>query len=191
MNDLIQQFLETDARISEQLAPRKDARWFHRLMLLISHSADSWYWLLGVAALWLRGGREIKQYAILWGIGLVILAAVVLAMKFLVRRPRPEGQLGQIYRVTDPHSFPSGHAARAMAIAIIALGSVPPDAFVVILIWAILVGYSRVALKLHYFSDVLAGWVIGIGAGAMAKILLPKLVEWFPRLFHLLTTPLF
>ena len=52
-----------------------------------------------------------------WRSGILILAALVLAIKFLVRRQRPEGEWGAIYRNTDPHSFPSGHAARAVLLA--------------------------------------------------------------------------
>ena len=57
--------------------------------------------------------------------GILGLAGVVLAIKFLVRRERPQGEWGGIYRNTDPHSFPSGHAARAFLIAVVAsaLGS--------------------------------------------------------------------
>jgi undecaprenyl-diphosphatase len=57
--------------------------------------------------------------------GIGVLAAMVLGIKFLVRRKRPEGEWGQIYRNTDPHSFPSGHAARAFLIAVIASALAP------------------------------------------------------------------
>ena len=54
-----------------------------------------------------------------------LLAVMVLLIKFRIRRQRPVGEWGRIYRNTDPHSFPSGHAARAFLIATIAAGKSP------------------------------------------------------------------
>jgi membrane-associated phospholipid phosphatase len=61
----------------------------------------------------------------LFAVGLVIMAAAVILLKFSIRRPRPEGEWGQIYRITDPHSFPSGHAARSATLAVMAIAWVP------------------------------------------------------------------
>jgi len=65
---------------------------------------------------------------------------------------------------TDP-SFPSDHAAAAFSIAfaILALSRRAGLAFVVV---AALIAASRVALGLHYPSDVLAGAVVGWSAAA-------------------------
>ena len=110
----------------------------------------------------------------------------MLGIKFLLRRPRPEGDWGSIYRVTDPHSFPSGHAARAMTIAFLALQFQNPVWFFGLVLWAVLVGFSRVALRLHYFSDILVGWLIGALSGFVAlkflPVLLQKLFTVFPFL---------
>ena len=85
-----------------------------------------------------------------------------MAIKFTVRRSRPEGEWGSIYRSTDPHSFPSGHAARAAMLAVLALGLGPVWFAVVLLIWAPLVALARVAMGLHYLLDALAGVLIGV-----------------------------
>ena len=44
--------------------------------------------------------------------------------------------------------------------------------------WALGVGISRVALKLHYLSDVLVGWLIGVFCGAAAVSIYPLLEPW-------------
>ena len=106
-------------------------------------------------------------------IGIVITAVLVMTMKFTIRRQRPEGELGQIYRRTDPHSFPSGHAARAMMLGVMALGLGPSWFGLILIIWAPLVGLARVSMGVHYLSDILAGWIIG---GVMGIILLQFLV---------------
>jgi undecaprenyl-diphosphatase len=104
-------------------------------------------------------------------LSIIVLAAIVLAIKFSIRRRRPEGEWGTIYRSTDPHSFPSGHAARAMLIAVLGIGLGPVWLAVLLCVWMPLVALARVAMGLHYLSDVLAGLVLGaIAAGVVLLI---------------------
>jgi len=74
-----------------------------------------------------------------------------------------------------------------MTIAFMALQFENPFWFLLLFAWAILVGYSRVALRLHYFSDVLAGWLIGALSGILALRFLPVLIERLPEIFPFLT----
>ena len=97
-----------------------------------------------------------------------LLAVIVLAIKFTIRRRRPEGEWGAFYRSTDPHSFPSGHAARVVLIAVLALGLGPWWLALVLCIWAPLVALARVAMGVHYLSDVVAGALVGAVAGLIA-----------------------
>lgn len=170
-----------DLKLAEHANFVEDHPLLQKFLQLVSHSCDSWYWLIGIVLLWLVGSQQAKYYALNLAAGLGLLAVFVLGLKFLIKRPRPEGEWGQIYRITDPHSFPSGHAARAVAIAIMAslMGSLPGWAVALIWIWAILVGYSRVALRLHYLSDVIAGWLVGLIGG----FLTPFAIALFSRLF--------
>jgi undecaprenyl-diphosphatase len=73
-----------------------------------------------------------------------------------------------MYRATDPHSFPSGHAARVVLIAVLAIGLGPGWLAVLLCIWAPLVALARVAMGLHYLSDILAGAGLGLVAGLIA-----------------------
>lgn len=65
-------------------------------------------------------------------------------------------------------SFFSGHAAQSMAAAIGAATLCPPMS-PVILIMPLAVGYSRLYLGKHYPSDVLCGWLTGLGMGLLAR----------------------
>ena len=63
--------------------------------------------------------------------------------------------------MTDPHSFPSGHAARCILIMVLSFGFTPTWLAMIISIWAILVSVARVGLGVHYLSDVIAGMILG------------------------------
>jgi undecaprenyl-diphosphatase len=111
------------------------------------------------------------------------LAGVVLAIKFLVRRKRPEGEWGGIYRNTDPHSFPSGHAARAFLIAVVASALAPPWWLILLLwVWAPLVSLARVAMGVHYLSDVIAGAVVGAVIALIGLQIYSPMVNWLVSL---------
>jgi membrane-associated phospholipid phosphatase len=58
-------------------------------------------------------------------------------------------------------SFPSGHATTALAAAV-AIGTIWPRARVVMWIYAIGIGVSRVVVTSHYPSDVIASAVVGV-----------------------------
>ena len=181
------QIQKLDEEISARLVLQKEYGLTHKLVALIGHSGDSWYWLIGLTLVWFLTRGPVRTTAILWGLTLAVLAVGVLGIKFLLRRPRPQGEWGSIYRVTDPHSFPSGHAARAMTISFLALQFENPIWFILLLVWAILVGYSRLALRLHYFSDILVGWLVGALSGILALKYLPVIIQKLPDIFPFLT----
>lgn len=156
---------ELDARLSARLRVAEKPGKRRRLAIIFGHSGDSWFWLLGLLLLAWLGGNYWRQLALGLALGILLTAVLVLVIKFSVRRQRPEGEWGQVYRRADPHSFPSGHAARALMLAVVAFGVGPAWLGWLLVAWAPLVGLSRVATGLHYVSDVLAGWVLGLLMG--------------------------
>ncbi len=137
------------------------------LAVFFAHSGDSWFWLVGLAAVGLFGGSYWRWRALVLGASILVTAAVVLLVKFTIRRRRPEGEWGGFYRATDPHSFPSGHAARAILLAVLALGLGPAWFGLLLLVWAPLVSLARAAMGVHYLSDVVAGAVFGLLMGLL------------------------
>ncbi len=91
-------------------------------------------------------------------------------------------------RTTDP-SFPSDHAAAAFAIAfaVLAFSGWAGGTF---LAAATLIGVSRIALGVHYPSDVLAGALVGLGAATLVTTLGRPWVERLVVLVSRLTDPL-
>jgi len=175
----LKQLLKADARLSKSLRVPKENRWLSAILKFFAHSGDSWFWLAGLFFVWIFSENEWRQRAVFLGVGLAIMAAVVILLKFSIHRPRPEGEWGQIYRITDPHSFPSGHAARSTALAVMALAIGPPWFAITLILWAPWVGISRIALGVHYLSDVVVGWLVGGIMGLIALGLQPLLLRIF------------
>jgi membrane-associated phospholipid phosphatase len=174
--------LEIDARLSSQMRVAEKPGALRAISAFFAHSGDSWFWAIGLFSVWISGDSFWKKWAILEFAGICLLAALVLLIKFRVRRRRPEGEWGRIYRYTDPHSFPSGHAARAFLIATIATGLGPGWLAVALWIWAPLVGLARVAMGVHYVSDVIAGALFGILVAWLGLQLYAPIFAWIFRL---------
>jgi undecaprenyl-diphosphatase len=157
--------LQLDRRLTEALRIAEQPGSLRSLAAVLAHSGDSWFWGAGLAVVWLFGDFVWKWRATLLIFGILVTAVLVFLIKFTVRRRRPEGQWGNIYRATDPHSFPSGHAARAVMLAALAIGLGPAPFAILLALWAPLVSLARVAMGVHYISDVLAGALLGALVG--------------------------
>jgi undecaprenyl-diphosphatase len=162
-----------DAAWTERLSVAEKPGLLRTLAIVLAHSGDSWFWLLGLALVALVRPDDWRTWAVQTAAVIVAAAVLVLAVKFSVRRRRPEGNWGAIYRRTDPHSFPSGHAVRSMLLAVLCLGWGPAWLGWAALVWAPLVVLARVAMGVHFLSDVVAGAVFGIGLGILSLLLLP------------------
>lgn len=99
---------------------------------------------------------------------LLLTSALVVIVKRTVRRARPAGDF-QALTPPDRFSFPSGHTAASFALAIAMFGAAPLLAPVVVLV-AVLVGYARMYLGVHYPIDVLAGACIGVFTGSLIAL---------------------
>ena len=107
-------------------------------------------------------------------------------LKDLVARPRPGAGLVQVFVHETGFSFPSGHALGIVlfgGIVVLLIGRLAHHhqrllfGFVSLVIF--LVGYSRVYLGVHWLSDVLAGYVIGLIWIILAlQMRWPKLSRW-------------
>ena len=161
-------FLELDARLSARMRVAGRPGLLRTVAVVLAHSGDSWFWWPGLGLLWWLGNSFWRPWALAVLLSIIALAVVVLVIKFTIRRRRPEGDWGGLYRKTDPHSFPSGHAARVVLIAVLALGLGPGWLALVVCIWAPLVALARVAMGVHYLSDIVAGFVLGALAGIVA-----------------------
>jgi undecaprenyl-diphosphatase len=179
---LIKKLLILDAELSSRLRLSQSSRWW-KFIAFTAHSGDSWFWLLGLFCIWLIGNREWHQKSALMAAAVIGLALLVFAIKFTIRRQRPAGEWGAIYRNTDPHSFPSGHAARAGLLAVMAAGLGPIWFGGLIVAWSPLVSMARVGTGVHYLSDIIAGLLLGIVAGLVMLNIAPWIMLTFSIFF--------
>ncbi|MEK6327369.1 MAG: phosphatase PAP2 family protein [Actinomycetota bacterium] len=134
--------------------------------------------LAALAALLLAARRRWAEAATLVAAVAIIYIGVA-ELKDATARPRPSNPLTD----AEGSAFPSGHAAHAVIFPWLALtlavrlrpGMAGGTALLVIgIALAALVGLSRVYLRVHYMSDVNAGWALGVAAfaacGAVAMI---------------------
>jgi undecaprenyl-diphosphatase len=170
--------LELDARLSDQLRVAEKPGFLRNIAVFLAHSGDSWLWLPALIILWFFSNPAWKQWEVVEFFGILGLAGIVVAIKFLVRRERPQGEWGRIYRNTDPHSFPSGHAARAFLIPVIASAFGPIWLVALLWIWSPLVALARVAMGVHYLSDVVAGAVLGVIVALIGLQIYQPMINW-------------
>jgi undecaprenyl-diphosphatase len=105
---------------------------------------------------------------------------VVNLTKLVADRPRPYKVVaGAVLRQHAAHgnSFPSSHTAVAFALALALLPFLPRLLAVAAVVYASLVGWSRVYLGVHYPLDVLAGAGIGMAVGGLTLVVVARLTR--------------
>lgn len=169
--------VDFDEAIDERVDHIRGHRAIDRLMYGASELGDwSLIWHLVGAGQGLLPGRDpmsaVRVSAILGVESLLVNGA----LKSLFRRHRPvwEEDRPRPHRVRTPQtsSFPSGHASSAFTAAGILSQGDP--------LWplyygvAVVVASSRVYVKMHHASDVIAGAGLGVGLGALARRVWPR-----------------
>lgn len=156
-----------DARVSAFFVMVRDAstvQIFHWVTFLGAVSTVIVLAVVVSTILWLNHGR--RQIVALW-LAIVGSEGTTYIAKLIFHRPRPEAA---VY-LESSYSFPSGHATIAVAfygfLTYLLLGRVRSRVLrLLIVLFSILmilsIGFSRLYLGVHYASDVLAGYLVGI-----------------------------
>ena len=142
--------------------------------------------VVAAGLLWWRGKPLV--IAVAPAVSLVVAGGVASVTKAVVGRPRPP--IGfRLVPETEP-SFPSGHAtdsaacylALALIVAVFILRR--PIARVAVVaagaVMTALVGASRLELGVHWPTDVLAGWALGIAAAVAVVLITAGLTQVTP-----------
>lgn len=143
--------------------------------------------LLVMAAGWKMGRRNWRQAGLAIALATVLAGLAAISVRAVCGRARPSNRIeqgwfgpyhdGKWSAFRHPYSsFPSGHTATAAAFGM-AVTCVARRWGWVSLLWMAGVGWARICLEPHHFSDVLAGAFFGLATALLV-------LRWFhwPRL---------
>ena len=147
----------------------------HKYMRFVSRSGDwGMVWLFVCIVLgFIPAYRRVVELCLIALLFTTVLGEGIL--KRIFKRPRPFVTHGPVkMNVPMPRgfSFPSGHTASSVACARILAMTNPWIAWGVFF-YAGMMGFSRVYLKIHYVTDVVAGGIIGLACA--------EAVRWYFR----------
>jgi membrane-associated phospholipid phosphatase len=183
-------FLEFDSRVFVELLDAHTP--FLDVFFKIVTNLGS-VWIVGLIFLILviLNFKNIRRnWKLLFYIALncLIIEAVIFALKYSINRGRPPSGMVGLAEETDP-SFPSGHTLLAtvfysLVFAFLTLKYIRFRKLNLIICCVIilLVGYSRLYLGVHWFTDVIFSWIIGFSYFALNMAFFDRL----DRKFHIL-----
>jgi membrane-associated phospholipid phosphatase len=140
--------------------PPGQVDWWERVSRVLHPDVERIAWAIAAVALYLahRARRALFVVIVMFG-----EAALDTVTKLAVGRDRP--MFDHPVASAAGKSFPSGHALGAVVAFGLLLVLVPRRftvaAGVVGCVAVLLVSYSRLALGVHYLSDVVGGWLLG------------------------------
>ena len=131
---------------------------------------------LTVLFLYLRG---LRQEGMLLLVLALLSAGINSALKELIARPRPSGDLVHVFQSHEGYSFPSGHVMSYMVflgvLAFIATARMKPGLYRLVVQGSLAlgmagVGVSRIYLGAHWLGDVVAAYAVGAALVAAAVV---------------------
>ena len=140
-----------------------------RALQFLSEATSPWWLrLLALAVgvlLWVKSSRRLATWLV---VTMAIGGVLGLLLKLVVGRARP--LMDEPIATAGGYSFPSGHALNSMlfAAAMLVLAYTFLSRPLRVMVWVaalalvLVTGFDRIGLGVHYVSDVLAGWAVGL-----------------------------
>ena len=164
---------------------------FDIMMPLISSIGYFSIWILVCVLLFVFGGKKGRNVALVCIVALVFGYFLTEILKYIVVRPRPYAVLDGVRVLSDSSgsSWPSGHTV-ASFIGAIVIGRSYSFNFkgkrckliYPLLIFASLVGFSRIYNGVHYPFDVISGALIGIFCALLILMIEKDIIKFNEKL---------
>jgi undecaprenyl-diphosphatase len=152
------------------------------------------FYALLLVWLWVNSTNDRHRGMLLLAVAACALAlGMNVILNIIAPRPRPYLTLPATVLVIPPHdpSFPSDHAAIASAVSTNLLLCGEPEWGALALLVAFIIGAARVAVGVHYPSDIIGGVMVGAAFAFASLAFYPSLrpvldaVIRIARRFHL------
>ena len=174
---MLSKISDFDNRVSVYWTNRRFSSKTTKFLKFYVRLGDGYIWALFIAFLiWMIGWESFLP--ILWQalISLVMSLVIYECVKLSTKRPRPFAANSQIKAEVPPldkYSFPSGHTMNNLAVASTVFYCVPQYGWIMMLLpltWGLL----RVYFGVHWLTDVLCGFALGILSFVIGHVL------WIP-----------
>lgn len=119
-----------------------------------------------------KNKKTLRKFTVLALIALLFSGIMVFILKHLIHEPRPFVSLADVHLLVvedDPLSFPSGHTTSTLAVVTFLILNMKELAKkhykiidVLLVIFAVMIPFSRIYVGVHYPADVIAGAIVGI-----------------------------
>ncbi|MBQ1977931.1 MAG: phosphatase PAP2 family protein [Ruminococcus sp.] len=167
---MINKIRKYDALIIKKISKLHN-RTNNRIMAIVTTlGTGGLVWFLLCIPLLFTKNNQDAALSIMLGILIAWLLGEV-TIKRIVGRVRPSEQIPedeQIIKRPKYYSFPSGHSASSFSVVAVSLVRCAPYITIPVIILATLIAFSRLYLRVHYLTDVLAGMFFGLMCGFAA-----------------------
>lgn len=173
--------VDIDAALAQALHERAPPALLQALVTFTQLGSEPWIVGIGLLTLLVLLLRGEWSLAAVWTVTQWGILPLTLGIKSIIERPRPLDNHGFV--IEKGWSFPSGHALGSIVLygmlAYVLLRLLPVRwhrgviAATVVLVGSI--GISRILLQVHYLSDVVAGFALGLAW----LVLCMGVADWF------------
>lgn len=176
---MLKKIQRLDNLIVEKIA-RIHTPFLNRIMVIftkLGNGAFIWWITLCFPFMLTKKMRETGVYLTL-ALGVTFVAGEII-IKHIIGRLRPSSKLDDdelIIKRPKDYSFPSGHTASSFTAFTVTLLRCAPILFIPVLIVAIIIGFSRMYLRVHYLSDVVCGMLLGLLSGFFCVFFFPVIL---------------
>jgi len=156
-----------DAKLYAGFGRLQEKLHLYSVARVLSFTGDGYLYLAIAIFAWVMVPEIGQQFFIICLCATGIELPVYWTLKKFFKRKRPYLALTAFERhhiPSDEFSFPSGHATASFVMAYL-VHQFFPDFTLPMYIWAVSISFSRVLLRVHYVSDIVAGMLLGTGIG--------------------------